>query len=1487
MQYHHFKGFLLIMGLLASQSGLAFFGAPYRFDYRYGDNPPLPSTGQVLDYFWAQYQRDWYWAFPGCSYTLSYTANGSVTGDFVYLTLRGTCGGGGTVRGTYYARDTRKNNGVPALCVGNPCDPASGNKYQQELDFENKVIGLSFTRHYNSNVKLIAGYLGFGWSHGLESSLESLGNQIIYHQADGRAEWFVFSNGLWQGDADSLLRLTQDASGYTLTNQLGAVERYNAAGRIVSRTEANGRTTSYSYDSSQRLASVAGPFGHSLQLAYDNTNRISSVTYPDGLSSQYQYDSEGNLSKVTYQDGSFKLYHYESTAFPHALTGITDENGNRYATWSYDSQGRANLSKHADGVEQVALTYNSDGSTDVVDSFNTSRHYTFQTILNVQKLTSISQPAGAGSVAATRTQSYDANGNLASHTDFNGNLSCYAYDLTRNLETTRIEGLASGSSCPANLSTYTPAPNSIERKISSQWHASYRLPTQIDQAGQRINLTYDAAGNLLNKTILDTASQQSRTWTYTYNNLGQILTANGPRTDVSDVTTYTYYADSTASHKPGDLWKITNALGHVTTFNSYDANGRPLSISDPNGLLISLSYDVRARLTQKTVDGNSTQYSYDAVGNLTKLTRPSGVFYRFNYDAAHRLTDITDALGGKIHYTLDAMGNRIKEDILDSSGAVVKTHSRVHDALNRLAQDIGAYNQTIHYQYDANGNLTQVTDANGHASRHQYDSLDRVIRSTDALAGLTDYYYDGQDRLTQVTDANNHSTQYSYNGLGDLLQLDSPNTGITQYAYDSAGNLSQKTDARGIVAAYQHDALNRITLVDYPDDTLDIHYSYDSHNAGQNGIGRLVSVSDGTGETHYTFDLRGNLLTHKTVLDAKNYLTRYAYNSDNSITQAYYPSGRQIDFHYDLSGQVDALTTQQGETNQILADTIRYLPFGSTKSLSLGNGLLETQQHDRDYRPVERGLGILANHGYFYDPTGNIAAITDLNNAANDKSFTYDALSRLTTAQDTHHQLTYSLDATGNRQALATNAHVDDYVYALGSDRLLSVASKQFGYDENGHVIADNRYQYRYGDHNRLTTVLGAGATLAEYAYNALGQRVKKATSAALTHYHYNQDGQLIAETSANGNTQKEYLYLNDRLIALAMSAADQDQDGVIDRQDNCRLFSNPDQRDTDSDGFGNWCDADFNNNGIVDPADFSLLKSRLGTSDPNLDINGNGIIDPADLSRAKSLIGQPPGPGADPNAAANARIYFAHTDHLGTPTILTDSNQNIAWQAKFDPFGKATVSAETVTNNIRFPGQYFDAETSLHYNMQRYYEPSLGRYLQSDPIGLAGGINTYAYAYNNPVNLIDPDGRSPLLILRGLRLLGAFLPMIDLSMMAVDDVPGGGIGKSCSVANKLTSNVDNVIAETLAGKGNITSSVKLSTDELLNAGEQFLGNGYKEIGKSGSGVFRSADDLRQFRIDDNSLLGNHAPGVPHGHLETYAPGATKPTVNNHIPFID
>jgi RHS repeat-associated protein len=132
-----------------------------------------------------------------------------------------------------------------------------------------------------------------------------------------------------------------------------------------------------------------------------------------------------------------------------------------------------------------------------------------------------------------------------------------------------------------------------------------------------------------------------------------------------------------------------------------------------------------------------------------------------------------------------------------------------------------------------------------------------------------------------------------------------------------------------------------------------------------------------------------------------------------------------------------------------------------------------------------------------------------------------------------------------------------------------------------------------------------------------------------------------------------------------------------------------------------------------------------------------------------------------------NGTSYYYHNDHLGTPQKLTDPTGNTVWSATYTAFGEAEVTAaSTIENNLRFPGQYYDEETNLHYNWNRYYSPETGRYTQVDPIGLKGGINLFGYVENNPVNLIDSDG------------LSLFDPGGDINRMPMG---GGGTGRTCT----------------------------------------------------------------------------------------------------------
>lgn len=195
----------------------------------------------------------------------------------------------------------------------------------------------------------------------------------------------------------------------------------------------------------------------------------------------------------------------------------------------------------------------------------------------------------------------------------------------------------------------------------------------------------------------------AREWRRTYNNLGQVLTATGPRTDVSDTTSYTYYADTTftgtdpnaVGYTIGDLQSITNPAGHTTTFDSYDKSGRILQTTDPKGIVTAMTYTPRGWVSSITTTApgqtaRTTTYTYDAVGQLTGVANPDGSTLAYSYDAAHRMTGATDAKGNSVTYTLDNMGNRIKEDIKDPTGTLQRSINRSFDALNRLQQVSGA-----------------------------------------------------------------------------------------------------------------------------------------------------------------------------------------------------------------------------------------------------------------------------------------------------------------------------------------------------------------------------------------------------------------------------------------------------------------------------------------------------------------------------------------------------------------------------------------------------------------------------------------------------------------------------------------------------------------------------------------------------------------------------------------------------------------------------
>ena len=305
---------------------------------------------------------------------------------------------------------------------------------------------------------------------------------------------------------------------------------------------------------------------------------------------------------------------------------------------------------------------------------------------------------------ATETFDYEANGYRSSHTDFEGNVTKTTYN-DRGLLELRTDGFGSTE----------------ERSTTIEWHPQYRVQTRIIRPGQTEDRTYYPNGRLQTRTLTDTQSQtipyvttgNTRTWAYTYNTLGLIETIDGPRTDVSDVTTYGYDAN-------GDLETVTNALGYVTEITQRNARGQPTRVVDANGIVTVLSYNERGWMTTQTIQHASgdavTAFSYEPTGQLDRVTRPDGSFLDYDYDAAMRLVMIADNNGDYIDIDVDLAGNPEFERTHDSAGTIRRTITRVYDELSRLRNSLGADGQNYSTQYDDNGNAEAFGDAEGRSS---------------------------------------------------------------------------------------------------------------------------------------------------------------------------------------------------------------------------------------------------------------------------------------------------------------------------------------------------------------------------------------------------------------------------------------------------------------------------------------------------------------------------------------------------------------------------------------------------------------------------------------------------------------------------------------------------------------------------------------------------------------------------------------------------
>jgi RHS repeat-associated protein len=1079
---------------------------------------------------------------------------------------------------------------------------------------------------------------------------------------NGQVLRFTTQNGLSPQPGVSV-RLAITGSGFTVTDDEDTVETYNASGVLQSVTTRAGVVQSLTYNSNGQLSGVTDSFGNALSITYNGYGVIPQITVNGAGSVQYGYVGyEGGfrLSTITNLDGTTTGYTYGNSAFPDALTALIDESGSTFSTWGYDSQERGTATAEAGGANAVSLVYNSNGSTTVTDALGAVRTFTYSRVGDVNAVTSISgsQCPSCQEPAAT---SYDAYGWLASRADYNGNVTCYANDPVRGLELVRVEGFAPGNTCPANLAIYTPTGGTLQRKITTAWSPTWREPALITEPNRTIGYTFYPNGSIETKTITDTTvtPNGTRTWQYTYNGYGQPLTITGPRTDLKQVTTLAYYTCTTGG-ECGQIETITDALGHVTTFNTYNAYGQPLTITNQNGVVSTLTYDARLRLTSVSVatgpsTAETTGYQYYATGLLNIVTLPDGTAITYGYDAAHRLTDITDSLGNNIHYTLDALGNHKTDDVYDPTNTLRRVHTRMFNALSQLSQDINAAGMAVAttLTYDAQGNLKTADAPLGRNTTNYYDALNRLDQITDPNTGQTYLGYDANNNLNTVKDPRGLTTTYTHNGFGDLSELQSPDSGNTLNTFDSAGNLKTSTDARGDVVTYTLDALNRVTQQAYADET--IVFGYDNPAKGANGIGRLTSASDASHALSWTYDDLGRVSGKGQTVAGVTKSVGYGY-SNGDLVNLVTPWGQKVVYSY-TNHQITGIAVN-GTT---LLSGVTYFPYGGVSGWTWGNGTTVARTYDQDGKITSiTTAGDTVDYGY--DNAFRITSVTDTGASGNSWSLpTYDLLDRLESASKSGTSYGWTYDANGNRLT-QTGTTATTLTPATTSNELTQTTGglvRTYAYDGAGNTKSYGTLTFAFDDRGRMSAATN-GSTSASYIYNAVGQLIEKTVAGYETVLMYDESGHLLGEYTSYGVIDEETIWMGDIPVA---------------------------------------------------------TLRRNGTT---------------------------------ACTTTTVCVFYVHTDQLNAPRKISQPSTNtLAWQWGTDPFGTVAPAQNpgglgTFVYNLRFPGQYYQAETGVNYNYFRDYDPQTGRYVESDPIGLKGGINTYAYAFGNPLTWSDWLGLKP-----------------------------------------------------------------------------------------------------------------------------------------------
>ncbi len=1149
------------------------------------------------------------------------------------------------------------------------------------------MVCLVFAAQAHAEVELPSGQ----YHHTVDDlSVKVMGGKIVAQRTWYRKQWHF--NRAWNGlsieydDLDGSVKSVERNGDAYVRNADGSRFVFDLRKSIL-KTDTGFRWEDrdgnwIEYDAQGHIARYGDRNGLTASFLYDDQGRRTGVQ--DRFGKQvlwYEYDAAGHVSAVRdYSSPARRVVYHYSGEL---LTEVVDVLGNSW-TYQYDSAGRLINRVDPDG-RPVNVTYDQSGrAASVTKADGTGSFYEYD--YDSTKKEYFARTRLSNGKVTERW--YDREGFMIRR-DVNGKtVERIEKDGRRRIYTNELG--------QQTVREYDEWDNLIKVTWPDGATHSYevdpkfsRVTKETDERGTVTSFAYDANGNLTRK-VEAVGTPVERTTEYSHDAYGNLLqqTRVGDAVTQAATTAWTY-------DDFGNLKTVTDPEGHVTRYDTYDVMGNVLGWRDGRGNAWQQEYDAKGQLVSRTDPlGRATHYEYDGAGHRTAVVDPLGNVTRSTYDRNGRLVSVTDALGGVVR--------------------------NVYDADGKLTEIRDQEDHPRRFGYDAQGRLAKLIDGNGNTITYHWGGADHNARE-DAIASIDyptftqEYRYNSRGRRTLRIDHNGDqpiTTASAYDSSANLTESTDPNGNTTRYAYDALGRLTVVTNALGDTVEYTYDNRNNLLAVKNENDVVIRRFAYDLNDNQVKEIWPL-------GETfQYSYDANGHLAQK---IDGKGQVARYTYDAANQLVRIDYyannvdgaTAAKTVTFIYNaagsLAGYADGTTSGAYVYDALQRKTKATVNYGAfSKAISYA--------YYRDNRERSYTASDGVTYSYTYDAADNLASV-DIPNAGvitynsyywnapksvtlpggGSRQYTYDALMRviriraLDPAGNSLLDFVYTYDAAGRIVEKTTEhgmyRYTHDLLGRLTVAKKPSSADEAFTYDGAGNRLTDPRItgKWTYNTNNQLLAY--GGITL---KYDSNGSRISKTESGATTQSLYDLKNRLSEVRSGEGDLVARYYYdpFGRRLWKEA--------GGVY------TYFIYADE----------GLSGEFNAQG----ATIRTYGLRPGGS------------------RSEHVLFE----------RIEGRIYFYHNDNLGTPQVIVDNSGDLAWGAKYDPFGRAKAEKAALVNNLRFPGQYFDAETNDHYNHFRTYDPGTGRYVQVDPLGVRGGLNPYLYVNDRPLELSDPFGLEP-----------------------------------------------------------------------------------------------------------------------------------------------